>query len=772
MRTLIPAIVSTLLAAVALGCAGASQSNSTRNAESLRSRLPRILEEEPSRAPALAAAAQERAPTSAGKWLLLRADSEFEGVSHVFRLGSPSPLAAIRTGAAIVTSDADRRLQIWSADSGAPLATRSTPTPIIRFAQSYSPFLIASVDTAGRIALWNLEDTSKPSSFLLARLPTPGHDIVGLQFLESSTRLLAVTRTGQLYVFNVLSHRLLGRKLLRDLPGDSSWDANRRSIEVTAATASNEEFAVDENRLLVATRADGVDGVDIRSNRVSTEVPSHEIPSEVTALAEYATPSRSIAIGTTTGAILWSPIKHYILTETSSAEVTGFGYQSPIMAAGSGKGLSSADLLHAEESGAQFSRFKGRAVRDLTEGPGGPLAIDSDGTVSVLNAAAGIRLPTNESEAGLITDFGPEGNLLEIEGSNPNEVDELTLVKPGVAGPEGSENEPNAVVRRLMPSKTWWPEQNDTPRGLFIDSAEVDREFVAAGGQDPTGAAVVLVWNTRTGKPVQRLALVQSAVAAKGLTEIPSIVSGVTLLAHRHLLAAYSVAQQLIVVWSTEDWKKVATIDVGPISSFAVSPDEKTFIVDSLSDKESELNAGNGHTRLLSIDVTSGETVGSMVAEGARFALYLESGDLLTMSKGGVIEQLSKNGRHELKPPIQEEHGPATAIAVEPKSDVLAFATNTGTYLVDLGTGAVSEALPVSESAEPVSLSFDPTEPYLVGSYTAHSGQAVEARAPIIWNLGNETLEKRACTVTGAPPPRAEWRRWTFGLSVREPCRG
>ncbi len=307
------------------------------------------------------------------------------------------------------------------------------------------------------------------------------------------------------------------------------------------------------------------------------------------------------------------------------------------------------------------------------------------------------------------------------------------------------------------------------PRGLFIDDAQLTKNFVLAGGQDPTGTAVVLVWNARTGSPLRRLTLTQAGIEGEQLkTKTPSVVAEVTELPKRHLIAAYSALQELVILWSTKSWQRVQTIDVGPIGSFAVDASESTLLIDSLSDKLSELQSGNRHTMLRFIDLSSGQTKHTVISEGATFAGYSEQGTILEAVKGGLIRQLSEDGSRTAGPKIDSEGGEITAWALKPHSEVVAVASREGhVRLLNLHDGTASGPLPASQFTQPIDLSFNPNGNLLAAS----EGREDHLEPPEIWDLGTRFLVARACELAGSPPSKREWRQWTRSTGVDSACR-
>lgn len=583
------------------GCASA-RDPAVHEASQLRVQVPRLLRTEPRRGLLYAVASQRLDPTSAGSWLLADADQQFSGVAKVLPLSGASTVAAMRLTTGIITATSAPSLQTWSADSGALLGTVMLPRQITRIAASVSPYLTASADAAGDISLWDTEHLSHPAQTTLPRTPVAGR-VVALGFAAASTRLLAVTSTGNLIEYDVLHRKLITAPTLSAMIGKLKVGTH---LEVTAGYIAEQEYS-SETTVLLAARGVGVVRVDPVHLNERLEIPAREIEGDVTALATYPNSPHAIYLGTNEGTASWSGRNSAVVSEFTGKS-SGLALQGSTLFAANEQGLAAVNYSEAA-SGERFSNYTGRPVRDLISGPGGTLALDRDGTISLLNEGeSGINLKTTAGEASLVASFGPDESLLEATGFDASHVNELVALRPGLVGPLGGDDEPNRIVHRYMPASSWWPAEATGQHGLFIDDVELTKRYALAGGQDPTGTAVVLVWDAHTGQPLRRLSLAVPNVNQEYLQNTtPSLVSEVTELPKRHLIAAYSALQELIVLWSTRSWQRVMTIDVGPIGGFAVDSRESTLLVDSLSDKQSELQAGNSHTTLQFIDLGTGK---------------------------------------------------------------------------------------------------------------------------------------------------------------------
>jgi WD40 repeat protein len=764
-----PIVGLLLVAAVTLGLIGCGRTGNrtaAHEASQLGTQVRPLLGREPRRALLYAVASEHLDPTSAGTWRLAEADQQFSGVARFLALSGSSTVAAVRLTTGILTTTSSPSLQSWSADNGALLGEVKLQRPITELAASGSPYLIASAEEAGSFSLWDTEHLAHPAQRLLPRVPLSG-TVLALGFAAASTRLLAVTTTGELVEYDTLRHRLIAARSLSAIAGPLH---GRRHLSVSAGVIAMQQYSTSTT-VLLAVRGVGVIRVDPIHLGERLEIPAREISGEVSALA-ISSSGTTTYLATSDGTASWSGHGSAVGNEVTGKS-SGIALQGSTMFAANGQGLDSIDL---DDSGAgeRLSHYTGRAVRELIPGPGGALAIDSDGSIGLLDEGeSGINLRTTAGEAGFTASFGPEGNLLEPTGSDAGHVNELIALHPGPTGASDPDYEPNPIVRRYTPAKSWWPQEVSEQRGLYVDDVELTRHYALAGGQDPTGTAVLLVWNARTGKPLRRLTLTVAGVDPGLLapTTTPSLISQITELPKRHLIAVYSALQELIVLWSTKSWQRIMTIDVGPIGSFAVNAGESALLVDSLSDEQSQLQAGNAHTTLRFIDLDTGKMNHTVRSEGARFAGFSEQGTILEAVTGGLIRQLSSDGTHRVAKDINSESGEIDGWSLKAKSRVMAIASQNGEVrMLDLGTGALSAALPSTPNSEALSVSFSPDGTLLAETDGRGEGNSHRLLPPSIWRVSDSALISRACTIAGGAPSRAQWTAWTGLRHSRRPC--
>jgi WD40 repeat protein len=762
---------ASIAVATSLSGCGGQQRLLAHDAEQLRVQVPALLHGDQRQALLYAAAAQRLDPTTAGSWLLLSTDLGFEGVQRVLEPLDPSTVAAVRTTTAVISADSYGLVRVWDAKSGRLQATRRLKEPIVRFAASESPDLVASLDASGALAVWNLSDPGNPQRSSVGRVPGRGRDpVIALAFASQSTRLLALTRSGLLYVFDVTAGRQVRVLDLASARGQLPWGAAGSTLALTAAEITEDPFT-GQTSLLMADAEKSVAETDLQSLRGHTVVPAGQFSGRAVALGGGAGSEAILAIGTDEGMAFWNP-KTRTIDQQATGPSMGLSLEAGTLTTATAEGIDAVQMGSEGPEGS-LEAYAGRPARALIGGPGGSVELGQDGSISLLDPAeTGIGLPTDGEESTALAQFGAEGDLLETLGSG-EDAEGLMTMKPGSPGTYYGSTVPNRVVRRYLPSKQWWA-QSGEPDGWRITTVELGSKYVVAGGQDPTGTASVLVWNAKTGRPLHRLTLTQSGLPSSSAahTTVPPVVTQVALLPGRHLLAAYSTLQELIVLWSTQTWQQVGAIDVGPIADFSVSPDESQLLAVSLSDEQSQLEAGNHVTRLLFASVERARVERRVPSPGTELAGYMPyASGIVAIQSGGKIRTLNSAGDPTRTPPTTLEAETPISLAWKPHSQVLAVGIqHEGVRLVDLATRSVSEPLRPPHGAEPAEISFSPDGKLLAAGNTSSQTGYPQPTTPSIWELDDRHLEQRACRISGGAPTPAEWRSWTRGLRYVSVC--
>ncbi|HXC46068.1 MAG TPA: WD40 repeat domain-containing protein [Solirubrobacteraceae bacterium] len=753
------------------GCGSAQQRRLAHEAKQLRAQVPGLLHSDQRQALLFAVAAQKIDPTVEGKWLLTSADQDFEGVQRVLEPVDPATLTAIRTATTVISSSRGGTVRIWDAKSGELLATKHVKSTIVKFATSYSTDMLASLNAAGRLELWDLSEPRSPLQSTLGQIPDYGGDpVVAIAFAWQDTRLLALTQSGLVYVYDVTAGRRVGVLDLRHASGSLPWSAVDGALSVTAGQVK-EEPLTDSASLVVATAQKAVAKIDLGTLRGVTLVSQGQFVATASVVAGGG-PGETVMLCTSRGVAFWVPRSHSV-EQMWGAPCTGLEAQSDTLTAASAEGT---DAVRMGPEGVEESldHYTGRPARALISGSGGPLEISEDGSISLLEREeTGVNLRINEAETSSIAQFDAEGDLLETYGFGEG-AEGLMMVEPQSPGTIEGSPLPNRVIRRYRPSTLWWP-QGASARWM-IDSAELDAEYVVAGGEDPRGAASVLIWDAKTGKPLQRLTTTQSGPANRAAVEatVRPGVTHVALLPGRHLLAAYSARQELIVLWSTETWQQVGAVSVGPIAGFSVNPDESQLLVVSLTYEQSYVESANRVTQLLFINTENAQIERQVGSPNTELAGYIpeEGAGIVAIRQGGQVRVLDSEGKAIRTLSSMFEGGTPQSLAWKPHSQIMAVGIQGGgVRLVDLASGYISQPLRSPPQAEPVNLSFSPNGALLAaGNSEIYPPQSVRSAVPSVWTIEDRHLEQRACRISGGASTAAQWRAWTGGLRYVRAC--
>lgn len=751
------------------GCGGARQRRLAHEAKQLRAQMPGLLHYDQRQALLFAVAAQRIDPTVEGEWLLTSADQDFEGVQRVLEPVDPATVTAIRTATTVISSSRGGMVRIWDAKSGELLATRHVGSTIVKFAAAYSSDMLASLNAAGQLELWDLSEPQSPQQSTLGQIPDySGDPVVAIAFAWQDTRLLALTQSGLVDVYDVTAGRRVGVLDLRHASGSLPWSAAPGALSVTAGQVK-EEPLTDSASLVVVTGQNAVAKIDLGTLRGVTLVSQGQFVGTASVVAGGG-PGETVTLCTSRGVAVWVSRS---IEQMWGAPCTGLEAEADTLTAASSEGV---DAVQMGPEGVEESldHYAGRPARALISGPGGPLEIGEDGSISLLEREeTGVNLRINGAETSSIAQFDADGDLLETYGSGEG-AEGLMMVAPQSPGTiEGSPLSDRAI-RRYRPSTLWWP-QGASARWM-IGSADLDAEYVVAGGEDPRGAASVLVWDAKTGRPLQRLTTTQSGPASRAAVEgeVRPGVTHVALLPGRHLLAAYSARQELIVIWSTETWQQVGAVFVGPIAGFSVSPDESQLLVVSLSYEQSYVESASRVTRLLFINPESVQIERQVRSPTTELASYLpeEGAGIVAIRQGGQMHILDDEGKATRTLSSMLEGGTPQSLAWRPHSQIMAVGIRGGgVRLVDLASGHVSQPLRSPPQAEPVNLSFSPNGALLAaGNSATYPPESVQPAVPSVWTTEDRPLEQRACRIAGGAPTTAQWRAWTGGLRYVRAC--
>jgi hypothetical protein len=696
----------------------------------------------------LALAGDRLRSTPASELGMLEVALENAGVERVIETGADRVNAAIRLEHLILTAGSDDVLRVWRPANGTLVGEVRTPRPLTVIGEASGMPLAAAADASGRLALIDVSDPHHPRLLPLRGRSDRG-PALAIGFTEGGDEVLVMRGDGELERLRTSDGRRLGSESLAAAAARLS--GVRRPGRLVAAGFASEPSG-PPRQLLLGFGGGAVVRVTTMGRHAKLLLAPGVAPGTVTSVA--AVPyGGEVAVGASAGLVtLEKPSATPYVQAGPAVAGVAFNLEDELLVA-EGEGVARWPDSYST------SGSYGRPALGLSAGHGGILAIDPGGAVSVLGPiGGGLELPTSSDTPAV--SFLPGGGLVVAEGWSANHIERLQAVRPGHEDVQGSEvSDPE--IRAYEPAPGWWPEseedeEGEESTGLYVNALASDREFVVAGGQDPTGEAVVLVWDARSGKPLQRLPLATGGLS----TNEPSIVAEVVLAPGKHLLAAYSAVQQMVAIWSTESWKLLATIPVGQLGDLSLSPDESALVGVGLPENEEEEGTGKASSKLIFID-TDTMTIDHEVRteEADRGAFSPDGKSLALLGLDETLRFRSADGRRELRRPIHLDSQPL-ALAWRPDGAVIAVSLNDiGTVLINPANGAASAALP-DESASVFGLDWSPDGRFLAASPATQSetSEAFEPEPAEIWALGAPRLQRRMCQLAGGPASPSEWR--------------
>jgi WD40 repeat protein len=765
---------------VVCGAGGCGANSHDRDwAQALRRLVPGYLHSNPRRGALAALIAQRLAPTAAGRILMLTADLTSRNITRTFVPPWRHTQAATATSRAVIAASDDHQVAVWRAASGQLLFRRRLPSTISRLAASVHSQLAVSLDSSGALASWDLSDPAKPIERHLAKVPGGAKSIVALGLADHDTRAALITDHGTLYLYDLVTGARLAATGWAQLTGSITARRTGPLPRITAASFSTNEYS-GVTTALVAAAAQGVFRIELAAAGPGKRViSSSELTGTITSLleAEYSEPR--YVVGTTAGVFQFNE-KGIRTSEAHGLASTGLALaHEPVsgektLLAANRDGTAPLSLDAPTGSFVSLPETIGPEVTSLTQGAVEPVAIAADGTILIAGTdPTGISVPTSEDTSNMT--FTADGDLLETRGYDALHIERLVKVKPGAVTKPGFSYREEPVLRSYYPAGSWWNPEESTQSGWYVNSISSDDRFVAAGGQDPTRTAVVLVWDAKSGAPLHRLTLTEGAPLGNGYRgELsPTIIGQVALIPSRHLLVAYSIAQELLVFWSTDTWQQVASLPVGPLEDFDVSPDENEMTLAAPSDQISEVHAGRSQSSVEIVGLSRLKEARRIPVRQGELAGYNSDGTgLVLVVNGQTIAQRTLTGK-PIGRPISPGIGIVGGFAIRKRSSEVALALRSGgVILADLTSGRNTPSLPSPAGAHPFEIQYSPNGDLLAttnGIEANDQGYSTQTQ-PSLWDVSERELVERACAVAGGEPSAATWREWFPGLGRESIC--
>jgi dipeptidyl aminopeptidase/acylaminoacyl peptidase len=693
---------------------------------------------------ALAALSADRSESSTETELaMLDVTVDGSGLERVIDTGSNEVVAALVLARELVTAGDDGVLQVWNRSDGHLLGETGTQTPLVALAETESSSrFLAAVDRRGAIDLVDVTDPERPRAIPLGVGLSRGERPLAIAFSDESNEIVAVGSGGEVLRVDVMTGEAASRSSLRGFRGDPPWERGADGPALTTAKFVPELYE-DEEGLLVAMADGGVADLDLAKGQGKTVIRPGVVPGRVLSLDRVSYGEPQIAVGATGGLVLQGE---------ESYEDMPQAYRGPaVPAVEIGE---EEELIQGGKEGLTFGQYStrlpsGPSVRRFDVGFHGIAVIHPGGKVSVLGPP-GVGISMAETDSTAVATVDPAGRILVAEGYDANHVEKIEAVRIRPRDPT-LDYEEDEVVQTYRPDRDWWPEAEDT-EALYLNDVAADEEYVFAAGQDPEGNAAVLVWDAESGEPLHHLTLGTGGLS----TELPSIVTKLVVLPEKHLLAAYSAAQEMVAIWSTETWELEESVPVGAIGDVSVSPDEATIITVGIGPDADDYVEASDPTELTFIDVDEGGVEDEVEAKGVSNVAFSPDGSTLAIAdQNGLLRLRSADAREPRGPLVKIGNG-SEALAWRPDGKLLAVALSRGgVVLVDPESGEVSEPLPYeSESLIPRLIwNSEGTLLVALNAVEDEDGEGYDPDPASIWTLGAADLERRMCELAACPSP-------------------
>ena len=710
--------------------------------------VPGELPENPRAAALMALASKRLNPGIASEFAMFKVANDHAGIERVLEAHDETVVAAVRTEQWVVTAGDGGVVRVWRPSDGALMGEVAAPRPVTALGDGEGTSLVAVADASGRLSLVDLGDPRRPALRPLeARAPRGHGRLLDLSFSTDGLDVVSIHSDGTVRWVDTSTGERPRTTSLRASTGDLPWSPGD-PLRLTAAQIESDAYAEDD-RVLVSTVDGAVARVDLAGSDGVTLLEAGVTPGRIVELAGQPFATEGFIAAATHGFVRLEDDGEPLVER--GPPVTGVAFADGGYVWVGGK--AGARLFETESPLSRLESLPGgRPVTRLASGAGGVVAIHPDGYVSLLGRPdTGLALPSTATTP--VASFRAPGELVVAEGYDANHVERLFAVRLSRREPTIGETSSHEEIRSFRPGADWWPDADDES-ALYVNAATADDELLVAGGQDPTGTAVVLVWNARSGRPLRRLPLSTGGVDPSD----PSIVASVVSIPGKDRIAAYSTVQELVAIWSTETWEQVAAVPVGPAGSLALSPDESTIAVVGLAD---ESDGDGDRSRLTFVDVERGEVRERVSTPSVSQASWSPDGErIAALADDGTLRVLSADGRRELGDPIDLGANPL-ALQWRPGGDVIAVTLDgDGVVLVDPDEGDVSAPLP-GAAPKAFAVDWSPDGRMLATTTATPDEEAAFDPGPAqIWSLAHADLERRMCEIAGGPATPREWRRF------------
>ncbi|HEX6781925.1 MAG TPA: hypothetical protein VF125_07835 [Solirubrobacterales bacterium] len=716
-----------------------SSGGGTQPPESLATVVATKLADHPEEAALTALDAAGSEPSTEAELAMVDVAVDGRGLERVIDTGRDEVTAALVLGREMVTAGDDGVVKVWQRPSGKLLGQTRASAPLAALAESESSSrFLAAVGRDGSMALVDVNDPGRPRVLPLEGGLPRAERPLAVSFSQEADEIVAVGSRGGLVRANVTTGEVVGRSSIWGFRGDLPWDRHSGG-SVTAARFLPEVYE-DEEGLLLATADGAVADLDLARGQGKTILQAGVAPGRVLSLDRMPYGETELVVGTAGGLVLLGE---------DFFEEEPLSYPGPPVPA---VAIDEGGVRRGGEEGLLFGAgfeqpATGPPILRFEPGLEGLAAVLPGGKVSAVGAP-GVGMSMAETEFTPVAAFDGEGRLLVAEGYDANHVESVQAVRPQARATD-DEYQEDEVVQTYRPDRDWWPEAED-PEALYLNDVAADDEHVFAAGQDPNGDATVLVWDAESGEPLQHLVLGTGGLS----TELPSIVTEIMLLPEQEEIAAYSAAQELVSIWSTETWELEESVPVGAVGDVAASPDGSTIVTVGIDPDWEGYVGPEDPTELTFVDVEEGEVEDRIKTRGVSAAAFSPDGSTLALAdENGFLRLRSSDGREPKG--LVKVGGAAEALAWRPDGKLVAVALGAGgVVLADPESGEVSKPLPEESpiTTQGLDWSSDGASLAALAPILDEEGEGYDPGPIAIWTLDAATLKRRMCALAACRP--------------------